>query len=64
MSEVKGTLLAIILAISIFAVVYAVLTVTIRSNSESVAERMNESVTSAPDPSLLTKPETSFAYHF
>ena len=61
MSEVKGTLLTIILAISVFAIVFAVITVAINRNSNSVAERMHDTVQSEPEIIIET---SSLTYNF
>ena len=44
MSEVKGTLLGIVLAISVFSIVFGLMTVAIRNASTTVADNMVSSV--------------------
>jgi len=49
MSEIKGQLLGIILAIALFGIVFGVLTAAFRSTGATVASRMDEvALTSAP----------------
>lgn len=49
MSEIKGQLLGIILAIALFGIVFGVLTTAFRTTGATVASRMNEvALTSAP----------------
>jgi len=43
MSEVKGTLLAIVLAITVFSIVFAVISLAIRESSDSIAQRIRDS---------------------
>ena len=45
MSEVKGTLLAIVLAVAVFGVVFGIITAAMRQSAESVANRMSEAST-------------------
>ena len=43
MSEVKGTLLAIVLAVAVFGVVFGIISVAMHESAESIAGRMTES---------------------
>jgi len=49
MSEVKGTLLGIVLAVAVFAIVFGIITAAVRQSSTTVASRMNESAESEAD---------------
>ena len=42
MSEVKGTLLGIILAISVFSIVFGIITVAVKESANTVSDRMTE----------------------
>ncbi len=53
MSEVKGTLLTIILAVSVFSIVFGIITVAMYRNANTVKNRMDDSVTVELDPSVL-----------
>ena len=43
MSEVKGTLLAIVLAVAVFGVVFGLISVAMHDSAESIADRMTQS---------------------
>jgi hypothetical protein len=49
MSEVKGTLLGIVLALSVFAIVFAMIRIAVRQSSNIVSGRMKDSVEYAPE---------------
>lgn len=49
MAEVKGTLLAIILAVSVFSVVFGVITLAMHRSSKTVQERIENSAETLPD---------------
>lgn len=49
MSEVKGTLLAIVLAVAVFGVVFGIISVAMKQSAESVAGRMSEAAEMEPD---------------
>ena len=49
MSEVKGTLLGIVLAISVFTIVFTIVTIAVRENSNTIAGRMKDSAEIEPD---------------
>ena len=48
MSEVKGALLGIVLAVSVFAVVFGIITAAMKSSAEEVAERMDGAAKEQP----------------
>lgn len=50
MSEVKGTLLTIVLAVSVFGIVFGIITAAIKKNADTVSERMDEAVLSEVKP--------------
>ena len=43
MSEVKGTLLGIVLAISVFSIVFGIITLAVNNASNTVGTRLQES---------------------
>lgn len=49
MSEVKGTLLGIVLAISVFSIVFGIITLAVRQSSTTVSGRINDSAEVEPD---------------
>ena len=49
MSVVKGTLLAIVLAVAVFGVVFGIISVAMKTSAESVADRMTQSAEIEPD---------------
>ena len=49
MSEVKGTLLAIVLAVAVFGVVFGIISVAMKESAESVADRMSQASELEPD---------------
>jgi len=49
MSEVKGTLLGIVLAISVFTIVFGIIQIAIRTNSNTIAGRMKDAAEVEPD---------------
>lgn len=53
MSEVKGALLGIILAISAFSIVFGVVSLAMRNASNEVAERMQEAAESDPSGAVV-----------
>ena len=58
MSEIKGTLLGIVLAISLFSIVFGIITVAMNTNSHTVADKMRDSV--QVEPEITT--ESAVAY--
>ena len=48
MGEIKGSLLGIILAVAVFGVVFSIITLAIKNNSETVSQRMKDSVELEP----------------
>ena len=53
MSEVKGTLLGIVLALSIFSIVFTLITFAVNNAAISVSERIEE--TGDNDPTVFTE---------
>lgn len=53
MSEIKGTLLAIILVIGVFTLVFPLIMSAIESNTNTVTTRMKETVEREPDVALV-----------
>ena len=53
MSEIKGALLGIVLAISAFSIVFGIVTLAMRNASNSVAEKMEEAAESDPTGAVI-----------
>ena len=49
MSEVKGTLLGIVLAISVFTIVFGLITLAVRQSSNTISGRMLETAEVQPE---------------
>ena len=49
MSEIKGTLLGIVLAMSAFAIVFGIISLAMKQTSNTISGRMNESAQAEPD---------------
>lgn len=49
MSEVKGTLLGIVLAISVFSIVFGIITLAVKQASNTVKDRISDSAEVEPD---------------
>ena len=49
MSEVKGTLLAIVLAVAVFGVVFGIISLAMKQSAESVDNRMSDAAEIEPD---------------
>ena len=49
MSEVKGTLLGIVLAISVFSIVFGIITLAVKQSANTVKERITDSAEVQPD---------------
>jgi len=62
MSEVKGTLLGIVLAISVFSIVFGIMTVTIKRASNTVADRIDETAEVQPD--VFGQVSTAYELHY
>ena len=60
MSEVKGALLAIVLAIAVFGAVLSIVSIAMKQSAQTVADRMDEAADKEPD---LTG-SVSIAYTF
>lgn len=63
MSEVKGTLLTIILALSVFGMVFAIVTGAVKDKADEVAEKVADAGT-MPGDSSKTKSNKLVSYHF
>ena len=48
MGEIKGSLLGIILAVAVFGIVFSIITLAVKKNSETVTTRMSDSVEIEP----------------
>lgn len=62
MSEVKGTLLGIVLAVSVFAIVFGIITVAVNRSSNTIAGRMQD--TAEIEPIVTPTPSGSAVYTF
>ena len=62
MSEVKGTLLGIVLAISVFSIVFGIMTVAIKRASNTVSERIDETAELQPD--VFGQVSTAYTLHY
>ena len=60
MSEVKGTLLAIVLAVSVFGIVFGIINLAMKNSANTISQRMSDASEIEPD---LTG-QTSLAYTF
>lgn len=49
MSEVKGTLLGIVLAISVFTIVFGIITLSVKNASNTVSNRIKDSTEVEPE---------------
>ena len=61
MSEVKGSLLGIVLAVSIFTIVFGIITLAVNKSSNTIAGRMQDSAEVEP---TVTPTNNSVAYTF
>ena len=59
MSDVKGALFGIVLAVSVFAIVFGIINAAMNSTSKTVAQRMKDSV--EVEPTVET--DASVAYY-
>ena len=48
MGEIKGSLLGIVLAVSIFGIVFGIVTLSVKQNSDTIAQRMKDSAEVEP----------------
>ena len=62
MSEVKGTLLGIVLAISVFTIVFGIITLAIKQSSNDVSSRIKESAQVEPD--VFGEVSTAYSLHY
>lgn len=53
MSEVKGALLGIILAVSAFTIVFSIMSIAMRSSAEKVEERMQQAAELDPTGAVV-----------
>ena len=49
MSEVKGTLLGIVLAISVFSIVFGIITLAVKDSADTVSSRMSDTASQEQD---------------
>ena len=54
MSEVKGTLLAIVLAVAVFGVVFGLISAAMHDSASTVADRMTESAETQYTPGSVS----------
>ena len=66
MSEVKGTLLTIILALSVFGMVFAIVTGAIKDKADEVTQQVKDAgkMPGSEDDKSGTTPEKLVTYHF
>ena len=62
MSEVKGTLLGIVLAVSVFAIVFGIITLAVNRSSNTIAGRMQD--TAEIEPLVTPDQNGSVTYTF
>ena len=60
MSEVKGSLLAIVLAVSVFGVVFGIINLAMKNSADSISQRIKDTAEIEPD----VTGQTSLAYTF
>ena len=53
MSEIKGALLGIILAVSAFTMVFGIITLAMRSTAQTVSDRMGQAAEVTPKASVV-----------
>lgn len=63
MSELKGTLLSIILAISVFGMVFAIVTGAVKDKADEIAEKV-EDAGKMPEDDTTPKTGKLVSYHF
>lgn len=61
MSEIKGTLLGLVLTIVVFGMVFVALTVATKENMVSIVNRLNDMVESSEPEIAVIR---NFSYHF
>lgn len=64
MSEIKGTLLSIILAITVFGIVFGAITIAIKENTKKVSDRFTEAVEFESDDDELAKTGSMYLLHY
>lgn len=58
MSEIKGTLLAVVLAVSVFAVVFGVINLAMKNSADTISQRIKD--TSELEPDLTTSSAVAY----
>ena len=61
MSEVKGTLLAIVLAVSVFGVVYGIINLAMKNSADSISQRIKD--TAEIEPDLTGQSAVAYTFH-
>ena len=64
MSEIKGTLLSIILTITVFGIVFGAITIAIKENTKKVSDRFTEAVEIESDDDELAKKSAIYELHY
>ena len=59
MSEIKGTLLGIVLAISVFTIVFGIITLAVRQTSNTVKSRLGDAA--EVEPEVFEASSTSYS---
>lgn len=62
MSEVKGTLLGIVLAISAFTIVFGIITLAVKNTSNTISGRMKDAAEVEPD--VFGQVSTAYTLHY
>ena len=62
MSEVKGTLLGIVLAISAFTIVFGIITLAVKNTSNTISSRMKDAAEVEPD--VFGQVSTAYTLHY
>ena len=61
MSEVKGALLAIVLAIAVFGAVLSIVSIAMKQSAQTVADRMDGAASEEPD--LTGSVSVAYTFH-
>jgi len=62
MSEVKGTLLGIVLAISAFTIVFGIISLAVKNTSNTISSRMKDA--SEVEPDVFGQVSTAYTLHY
>ncbi len=62
MSEVKGTLLGIVLAISAFTIVFGIISLAVKNTSNTISGRMKDAAEVEPD--VFGQVSTAYTLHY